>query len=97
MKTQRHLLISVSTWAFGMTALAGCNDPFPIDPSSQSLEDCPSSEEWILDGTGAYVPTPPLEMFWVTASSHSAFSNAFRVEISDSSEISRMLAFSSLR
>jgi hypothetical protein len=63
MKTQRHLLISVSTWAFGLAALVGCNDPSGIDSTDHSLEDCASSREWILSSTGDYVPTPELEMF----------------------------------
>ena len=63
MKIQRHILIGLSAWAFGLTALAGCNDPFKPDTTDHSLEDCAASEEWLLDPSGAYAPTPAVEMF----------------------------------
>jgi hypothetical protein len=63
MTTQRHILTGLSVWALGLTALAGCNDPFKPDTTDHSLEDCAASEEWILDSTGAYTQTPAVEMF----------------------------------
>jgi len=63
MMTQRHILIGLSAWALGVTALAGCNDPFKPDTTDHSLEDCAASEEWLLDSGGAYTQTPPVEMF----------------------------------
>jgi hypothetical protein len=64
MKTQRHILIGLSAWAFGLTALVGCNDPFKPDTGDHSLEDCAASEEWLLDSSGGYVQqTPAVEMF----------------------------------
>jgi hypothetical protein len=66
MKTQRHLLIGVSTWAIGLAAvstLMGCNDPSPPDNSDHSLEDCGASLEWVMDSGGAYTQTPELPMF----------------------------------
>jgi len=63
MTTQRHILIGLSAWALGVTALAGCNDPFKPDTTDHSLEDCAASEEWILDSGGNYTQTPPVDMF----------------------------------
>ena len=63
MKTQRHILIGLSAWAFGLTALAGCSDPFKPDLAPHTLEDCAASEDWLLDSSGGYVQTPAVEMF----------------------------------
>jgi len=63
MTTQRHILIGLSAWALGLTALAGCNDPFKPDTTDHSLEDCAASEEWLLDSGGNYTQTPAVEMF----------------------------------
>ena len=63
MKKHRTILTGVATYALGLAAFVGCNDPFPPDTTDHGLEDCAASEDWIIDSTGSYVQTPPLEMF----------------------------------
>ncbi len=63
MNNQRTILTAVSLFGLALGA-AGCKDPFPPNTTpTPGLEDCGASLEWLMDGSGAYQPTPPLTLF----------------------------------